>query len=87
FEVLVICPDLERMTCSHEKMTPFSQGSHNGKELAIVDLIVTFGGGKGFREECYRVPNSLLTLRENSTECVAGAVRFKAIWVIIGGDR
>ncbi|KIJ05076.1 hypothetical protein PAXINDRAFT_36032, partial [Paxillus involutus ATCC 200175] len=23
FEVLVICPDLERMTCSHEKMTPF----------------------------------------------------------------
>ncbi|KIJ04694.1 hypothetical protein PAXINDRAFT_94424, partial [Paxillus involutus ATCC 200175] len=61
-EVLMIGPDLEGVRSTHQKVTPFREGGHDGEKFTIVNLIIAFRGVKGFREECKRTPYIVLVL-------------------------
>ena len=46
----VICVDLDAASSTLELRALLVQGSHNSKHLLIVDLVVAFSRGHGFRE-------------------------------------
>ena len=58
-------------------MAPGAESADDAKKLSIVDLIVSFGGGKGLRDEGTRVPYVVnVVLVENGTCCEEGGVGF-----------
>ncbi len=52
----MVGPDLALVFRAFDEVSPFLQGSDNGKHLLVVDLIVPFNWGERFREEGDRVP-------------------------------
>ena len=71
---------------SLDVVAPGAEGVNDAKKLSIVDLIVSFGGGEGLRNEGTRVSYVInVILVENSTCCEEGGVglnleRLCAIW-------
>ena len=46
-EVFVVGEDLYREGGAVEIVAPGLQGANNGKELSVINVVITFGGGKG----------------------------------------
>ena len=71
---------------SLDVMAPGAEGANDAKKLSIIDLIVSFGRGKGLRNEGTRMPYIVnVILVENSTSGKEGGVgldleRLHAIW-------
>src|SRR6267154_1542262 len=59
-EVLMVGKDNDRVWVPFEVMAPSLQGSDDGKEFSIIDLIVSFCGVKGLGEVSTRVVGSIL---------------------------
>ena len=45
-QVLVICEDLDCGGGAEEVVAPGIKGSHNSKQLSVIDVIVAFGRAK-----------------------------------------
>ena len=54
-KVLVIGEDLDREGRSVEIVAPGLQGTKDSEEFAVVDVVVTFGGGERLRKVRARV--------------------------------
>ena len=67
-------------------MAPGAEGANDAKKLSIVDLIVSFGRGKGLGNEGTRVPYVInVVLVKNGTRGEEGGVslnleRLRTIW-------
>ena len=49
-QVFVVGEDLHRERGAMEVVAPRLQGTNDGEEFAVIDVIVAFGRGKGLRE-------------------------------------
>ena len=49
-QVLVVGDNGNRMRCTLNVLTPFSEGKDDCKELAVVNIVVSFGGEKSTGE-------------------------------------
>ena len=52
----MVRPDLARMFRAFDEMSPFLQGSDDGKHLLVMDLVVPFNWGECLREKGDQVP-------------------------------
>ena len=48
-KIFVVGEDLYREGGTMEVVTPRLQGTNNGEKLAIIDIVISFGGGEGLR--------------------------------------
>ena len=48
-EVFVVREDLYRERGAVEVVAPGFQGANDGEKLAIIDIVISFGGGEGLR--------------------------------------
>ena len=55
-QILVISPDLDRVSGAFEVMMPFFETTDDREHLRVVDLIVAFDRGEALGEECDRMP-------------------------------
>ena len=46
-KVLVVGEDLHREGGAVKVMAPGFQGADNGEEFAVINVVITFGGGEG----------------------------------------
>ena len=82
----MVVEDNSQKRRSLDVVAPGAEGANDAKKLSIIDLIVSFGGGKGLRNEGTGVPYVInVILVENGTCCEEGGVsldleRFRAIW-------
>ena len=51
-QILVISPDLNRVSGTFEVMMPFFETADDREHLCVVDLIVAFDWGEALGEEC-----------------------------------
>ena len=57
-------------------MAPGFQGANDGEKLAIIDIVISFGGGEGLRQVGAWVPVAIrVGLEEDGTRRVFGSVR------------
>jgi hypothetical protein len=69
-EVLMICEYDDRVRIPFKIMPPCFQGTDDGKEFMIVNLIISFGGVKGLRKISAGVICSvLISLEQDCTGC------------------
>ena len=77
-QVLVVCEDLYGEWGSVEVMSPGLQGADDGKELPVVDVVVSFCGDEQLGEVGAGVPIAIsVSLEENSA---------RGVFRGIGGD-
>ena len=82
----MVVEDDGRERGSLDVVAPGVESADDAKKLSIVDLIVSFGRGKGLRNEGTRVPYVInVILVENGTCCKEGGVslnleQLRAIW-------
>ena len=70
-QVFVVSEDLYWERGAMEVMTPRLQGVDDGKEFAVIDVVVAFSGGKGLQEVEARVPVTVgVGLEEDGTGCM-----------------
>ena len=76
----MVCPDFKLVLGAFDKVSPLLQGLDDGEHLLVMDLVVVFHQGQGFGEEGDWVPLSIFgrDLREDSSSCKVGTVRFNA---------
>ena len=68
-QVLVIGDDGDRMGCTLNVLTPFSEGKDNCKEFPIVDVIVSFGREKSARKVGARMEIAISIFLEQDSSC------------------
>ena len=74
-KVLMVGKDLYRERGTVEVVTPRLQGANNGEKFAIIDIIVTLGGGEGLGEVGTRMPIAVgIGLKEDGARRVFGCV-------------
>ena len=74
-EVFVVGEDLHGERGTMEVVTPRLQGVNDGKEFAVVDVIISFGGGEGLGEVGAGVPIPVgISLEKDGTGRVFGGV-------------
>ena len=44
FQVLMICIDCDRVSGSYQEVSPVSEATDEGQQLAIMDIVVAFRG-------------------------------------------
>jgi hypothetical protein len=60
----------DRVGVSFKVVSPCFQGSDNGKEFSIIDLVVPFGGVKGLRKvSAGMICSILISLEQDCTGC------------------
>ena len=70
-KVLVVGEDLHRKGGAMKVVAPRFQGTDNGQEFAVIDVIVSFCGGEGLREVGTGVPIAIgIGLEEDGAGCV-----------------
>ena len=74
-QVLVICEDLDGERGSMEIVSPGFQGADDGKELSVVDVVVSFGWDKRLGEVRAGVPFAVgVSLEENGARGILRGV-------------
>ena len=70
-KILVVGEDLYREGGTMEIVAPRFQGANDGKEFAVIDIVVPFGGGEGLQQVGAGVPIAVgVSLEENGARCV-----------------
>ena len=81
-EVLMVVEDDSRERGSLDVVAPGAEGANDAKKLSIVDLIVSFSGGKGLRNEGTRMPYVInVVLVENGTCGEEGGISLNLKWL------
>ena len=74
-EVLVVSKDLHREGGAMEIVAPGFQGTNDSEEFAVIDVIISFGGGEGLGEIGAGVPISVgISLEKDGAGRVFGGV-------------
>ena len=80
-EVLMVIEDNSRKWGSLDVVSPGAESADDTEKFSIVNLIVSFGGGKGLENEGTRVPYIVnVVLVDNSTCCEEGGISFNLEW-------
>ena len=78
----MVVEDDSRERGTLDVVAPGAESADDAKKLSIVDLIVSFGRGKGLRDEGTRVPYVVnVVLVENGTRCEEGGVSLDLEWL------
>ena len=74
-EIFVVSEDLDREGGAMEIVAPCFQGANDGKEFAVVDVVIPFRRGERLREVGARVPVAIgVSLKEDSSRSEFGGI-------------
>ena len=74
-KVLVVGEDLYGEWGTMKIVAPRFQGADDGKEFAVIDIVIPFSGGEGLREVGAGMPVAIgVSLEENGARCVLRGV-------------
>ncbi len=61
-EILMICPDLKILSCSHQVVLPLIECKHNCEQFFVVNFVISFCNCEGLRQKGDWVPFAILFL-------------------------
>ncbi len=61
-EILMICPDFEILSCSHQVVTPLVECKHNCEQFFVVNFVISFRDCEGLGQKGNWAPFAILFL-------------------------